>query len=153
MVNCCEELLDEATPPIQAEHKIPDQITALCNRKDKSPTNKKMEQTLKRTESSERLRFLSENSKLQDVSQAALVRGDSRTGMALDLCSSRARVTAGLSKEKIAALEKDIFNPLDYCEIILRRMKTGQYRGKTVTSMGELFETESFVLHRKCHKI
>lgn len=112
-----------------------------------------MEQTLKRNESSERLRFLSENSKLQDTSEAALVRGDSRTGMALHLCSSRARVTAGLSKEKMAALEKDIFNPLDYCEIILRRMKAGQYRGKTVTSMGELFETKSFVLHRKCHKI
>ena len=43
-----------------------------------------------------------------------------------------------LSKDKIDALETDIFKPLNSCEILLARIKASDFRGITVTSIHEL---------------
>ena len=43
-----------------------------------------------------------------------------------------------LSKDKIEALETDIFKPLNSCEILLARIKASDYKGITVTSIHEL---------------
>ena len=43
-----------------------------------------------------------------------------------------------LSKDKMDALETDIFKPLNSCEILLARIKASDYRGITVTSIHEL---------------
>lgn len=43
-----------------------------------------------------------------------------------------------LSKDKMDALETDIFKPLNSCEILLARIKASDYRGITVSSIHEL---------------
>ena len=43
-----------------------------------------------------------------------------------------------LSKDKIDALETDIFKPLNSCEILFARIKASDFRGITVTSIHEL---------------
>lgn len=43
-----------------------------------------------------------------------------------------------LSKDKIDALETDIFKPLNSCEILLARINASDFRGITVTSIHEL---------------
>ena len=70
-------------------------------------------------------------------SQAASERGSSRIMSFSELCREN-EVTAKLSKDKMAALETDIFKPLDSCEILLDRVKASDYKGKTVTSIHEL---------------
>ena len=43
-----------------------------------------------------------------------------------------------LTQEEIALLEFDIFKPLDFNEILFNRMKSGEYQGRTITSLNEL---------------
>ena len=53
-------------------------------------------------------------------------------------CKQVMCLLAGLSQEKMDALEVDIFKPLDVCEMLLEKMKTGDYKGKTITSIHEV---------------
>ena len=125
---------------LQVEEQIPDQLTGVTRKIRQLSVSEKKENTplpdLERRRSSEPLYHSSEN--CQIVSQTARGHRRNQTASCSGL-SERSQVAAILSKEKMATLEKDIFNPVDYCETVLQRMKTGEYKGKTVTSMQELY--------------
>ena len=123
---------------LQVKDQIPDQLTDGSRQMHKlsvSESNSPLPD-LKRRTSSDPLCHFAED--CQITSQTVNGRRRNQAASCSGL-SERSQVAAMVSKEKMAALEKDIFNPVDYCETVLQRMKTGEYKGKTVTSMQELY--------------
>ena len=118
----------------QVEQQMADQFSDPCDHKVELPSSappwKKNFSPLfkpKRRTASEPTYPLAGND-FQMTAQAATDRSCKRV-----MC-----LKAGLSQEKMDALEVDIFKPLDVCEMLLEKMKTGDYKGKTITSIHEL---------------
>lgn len=81
---------------------------------------------------------VSVNGSYHQITLPTLTEGSNKRSLSCSEVFKIKGMTVRLSKDKIDALETDIFKPLNSCEILLARIKAGYYRGITVSSIHEL---------------
>ena len=82
--------------------------------------------------------YVSINGSYHQITLPTLTEGSSKRSFSCSEVFKIKGMAFRLSKDKIDALETDIFKPLNSCEILLARIKASDFRGITVTSIHEL---------------
>ena len=82
--------------------------------------------------------YVSVNGSYHQITLPTLTEGSNKTSFSCSEVFKIKGMAFRLSKDKIDALETDIFKPLNSCEILLARIKASDFRGITVTSIHEL---------------
>ena len=82
--------------------------------------------------------YVSVNGRYPQITLPTLTEGSNKSSLSCSEVFKIKGMAFRLSKDKIDALETDIFKPLNSCEILLARIKASDYRGITVTSIYEL---------------
>ena len=82
--------------------------------------------------------YVSVNGSYHQITLPTLTKGSNKRSFSCSEVFKIKGMAFKLSKDKIDALETDIFKPLNSCEILLARIKASDFRGITVTSIHEL---------------
>ena len=82
--------------------------------------------------------YVSINGSYHQITLPTLTEGSSKRSFSCSEVFKIKGMAFRLSKDKIDALETDIFKPLNSCEILFARIKASDFRGITVTSIHEL---------------
>ena len=82
--------------------------------------------------------YVSVNDSYHQITLPTLTEGSNKRSFSYSEVFKIKGMAFRLSKDKIDALETDIFKPLNSCEILLARIKASDFRGITVTSIHEL---------------
>ena len=82
--------------------------------------------------------YVSVNGRYHKIRLPTLTEGSNKRSLSCRQVFKIKGMAFRLSKDKMDALETDIFKPLNSCEILLARIKASDYRGITVTSIHEL---------------
>ena len=82
--------------------------------------------------------YVSVNDSYHQITLPTLTEGSNKRSFSCSEVFKIKGMAFRLSKDKIDALETDIFKPLNSCEILLARIKASDFRGITVTSIHEL---------------
>ena len=82
--------------------------------------------------------YVSVNGSYHQITLPTLTEGSNKRSFSCGEVFKIKGMAFRLSKDKIDALETDIFKPLNSCEILLARIKASDFRGITVTSIHEL---------------